>query len=125
MSEQIESFLVCTYFSLFSSSLSSCRLRGLPTVPDPSSTSTANGGVEGLLNGVEVKQVFGLDCGRSALTGVGFILLDGLDALKENKCYTDLKINHGLSGNFCLTEFCVLTRVKWVMTQQEGSPPSC
>lgn len=33
---------------------------------------------------MEVKQVFGLECGRSALTGVGFILLEGLDALKEN-----------------------------------------
>lgn len=74
----------CTYFSLFSSSLSSCRLRGLPTVTDPSSASTTNEGLVDLLNGVEVKQVFGLECGRSALTGVGFILLDGLDALKDN-----------------------------------------
>lgn len=76
---------MCTYFSLFSSSLSSCKLRGLPAATDPSSASTANGGVEGLLNGVEVKQVFGLECGRSALTGVGFILLDGLGALKDYK----------------------------------------
>ncbi len=75
---------MCTYFSLFNSSLSSCRLIGLPTDSEPSSVSTANGGVEGLLNGVEVKHVFGLDCGRSALTGVGFILLDGLDALNDN-----------------------------------------
>lgn len=32
---------------------------------------------------MEVKQVFGLECGRSALTGVGFILRDGLDAAGE------------------------------------------
>lgn len=72
-----------TYFSLFSSSLSSCRLIGLPTVTDPSCASIPNGGLEGLLNGVEVKQVFGLEWGRSALTGVGFILLDGLVVLKN------------------------------------------
>lgn len=36
-----------------------------------------------MLNGVDVKQVFGLECGRSPLTGVGFILRDGTDALKE------------------------------------------
>lgn len=72
-----------TYFSLFSNSLSSCRLRGLPTVIDPWNPSTPDGGLEGFLNGVEVKQVFGFECGRSALTGVGLILLDGLDALKE------------------------------------------
>lgn len=70
------------YFSLFSSSLSSCKLSGLRTNTDPSSAST-DGGVDGLLNGVEVKQVFGLEWGRSTLTGVGFILLEGLDALKE------------------------------------------
>lgn len=73
---------MCTYFSLFSSSLSSCRLRGLPTVTDPSSDSATTGGVDALVNGVEVKQIFGLECGRSAPTGVGFILLDGLDALQ-------------------------------------------
>lgn len=72
-----------TYFSLFNSSLSSCRLSGLLTVTDPSSAST-DGGVDGLLNGVEVKQVFGLECGRSAPTGVGFILLEGLEALNES-----------------------------------------
>lgn len=32
-----------------------------------------------------MKQVFGLEWGRSALTGVGFILLEGLDALKKKK----------------------------------------
>lgn len=32
-----------------------------------------------------MKQVFGLEWGRSALTGVGFILLEGLDALKGKK----------------------------------------
>lgn len=73
-----------THFSLFSSSLSSCRLRGLLAVINPSSASAPDEGLEGLLNGVEVKQVFGLDCGRSALTGVGFILLDGLLPLKNN-----------------------------------------
>lgn len=72
---------MCTHFSLFSSSLSSCRLRGLPAVIDPSSASTTNEGLEESLNGVEVKQVFGFECGRSALTGVGLILLDGLDGL--------------------------------------------
>lgn len=40
---------------------------------------------------MEVKHVFGLECGRSALTGVGFIRLDGLDALKD-KWKLDLKI---------------------------------
>lgn len=70
-------------FSLFSSSLSSCRLRGLLTATEPSCASPTNGGVDGLLNGVDVKQVFGLEWGRSALTGVGFILLDGLDAAGE------------------------------------------
>ncbi len=65
----------------------------MPAVIDPSSASTANGGVEGLVNGVEVKQVFGLECGRSALTGVGFILLDGLDALKDNKNLLDKSAN--------------------------------
>lgn len=72
---------VCTYFSLFSSSLSSCRLTGLPTVAELSSGSTPDGGVDDLPKGVEVKQIFGLECGRSALTGVGFILLDGLASL--------------------------------------------
>ena len=76
---------MCTHFSLFSSSLSSWRLKGLPTATDPSIASTTDGGLEGLLNGVEVKQVFGLECGRSAPTGVGFILRDGLDALKWNR----------------------------------------
>lgn len=75
---------MCTYFSLFRSSLSSCRLSGLPAVIDPSSVSTAKEGLLDSLNGVEVKQVFGLECGRSALTGVGFILRDGLDALRDN-----------------------------------------
>lgn len=70
-------------FSLLSNSLSSCRLRGLPAVIKPSSASTPGGGLVGLLNGVDVKQVFGLECGRSVLTGVGFILLVGLDAAGE------------------------------------------
>lgn len=35
------------------------------------------GGLDVSLKGVEVKHVFGLECGRSALTGVGFIRLDG------------------------------------------------
>lgn len=74
--------LTLAYFSLFSSSLSSCRLSGLAPITDPSGTSTDRG-VDGLLNGVDVKQVFGLECGRSPLTGVGFILRDGTDALKE------------------------------------------
>lgn len=74
-----------THFSLLRSSLSSCRLGGLPTVIGPSSASAINEGPEDSLNGVEVKQVFGLECGRSALTGVGLILLDGLDALKDNR----------------------------------------
>lgn len=70
------------YFSLFSSSLSSRRLSGLRPITDPSSAST-DGGVDGWLKGVDVKQVFGLECGLSPLTGVGFILRDGMDALKE------------------------------------------
>lgn len=41
--------------------------------------------MDGLWKGVDVKQVFGLEWGRSALTGVGFILLEGLDALKKKK----------------------------------------
>lgn len=32
---------------------------------------------------MDVKHVFGLECGRSPLTGVGFILLDGLDVLED------------------------------------------
>lgn len=75
----------CTYFSFLSNSLSSCRLRELPPVIDPSSGTTPDRGLDGLLNGVEVKQVFGLERGRSALTGVGFILLVGLDALRNNR----------------------------------------
>lgn len=75
---------VSVYFSLLSNSLSSCKLKGLPTLIDPSSTSAPIWGLLGLVNGVDVKQVFGLERGRSALTGVGFILLDGLDVL-ENK----------------------------------------
>lgn len=98
-----------TYFSLFSSSLSSCRLRGLPA--DPSSDSTTDEGLEDSLNGVEVKHIFGLECGRSALTGVGFILLDGLDALKDrgNKCKTNLKIND-VTVDVCLTGSCLDSR---------------
>lgn len=72
------------YFSLFSRSLSSCRLSGLRAITNPSGDS-ADGGVDGLWKGVDVKQVFGLEWGRSALTGVGFILLEGLDALKKKK----------------------------------------
>lgn len=80
---------MCTYFSLFSNSLSSCRLRGLTVVADPSSASTPDKGLDDLLNGVDVKQVFGLECGRSALTGVGFILRDGLDVLQDQRrCQT-------------------------------------
>lgn len=80
------------YFSLFSSSLSSCRLSRLLPITDPSSGST-DGVVDGLLNGVDVKQVFGLECGRSPLTGVGFILRDGTDALKEEStCQPNLSI---------------------------------
>lgn len=67
------------YFSLLSSSLSSCRL----SVPLPITATSTDGGVDGLLNGVDVKQVFVLECGRSPLTGVGFILRDGMDALKQ------------------------------------------
>ena len=76
---------MCTYFSLLSNSLSSCRLRGLPAVIGPSGASTPGVGLEGFLNGVDVKQVFGLECGRSALTGVGFILLDGFDVLEDKQ----------------------------------------
>lgn len=42
---------------------------------------------------MDVKQVFGLECGRSALTGVGFIRLDGFDDLKD-KQKSDFKINN-------------------------------
>jgi len=35
------------------------------------------------LTGVEVKHIFGFESGRSALTGVGLIRLDGLLLLKE------------------------------------------
>lgn len=84
------------YFSFFSSSLSSCRLSILFPITEPSSGST-DGGVDGLLNGVDVKQVFGLECGRSPLTGVGFILRDGPDALKEEQsaCQPNLSIQIG------------------------------
>lgn len=37
------------------------------------------------LTGVEVKQVFGFERGRSALTGVGLIRLDGLLLLKKRE----------------------------------------
>lgn len=85
---------------------------------DLSITSAPNEGLGVLLNGVEVKQVFGLECGRSALTGVGFILLDGLAPLKKNNTVmTNMNgMLHIQSG---------LTRVRWVMTQQVESPPSC
>lgn len=72
------------YFSLLRRSRSSCRLSGLHGITNPLCES-ADGGKADLWKGVEVKQVFGLEWGRSALTGVGFILLEGLDALrKEN-----------------------------------------
>lgn len=46
-----------------------------------------------MLNGVDVKQVFGLECGLSPLTGVGFILRDGTDALKgESTCQPNASI---------------------------------
>lgn len=61
----------------------------MPPAVDCSRGSAPDRGQDGLLNGVDVKQVFGLECGRSALTGVGFILLDGLDALRNNRsCQT-------------------------------------
>lgn len=72
-----------SYFSLLSNSLSSFRLTGLPAVISTSSVSAPDGGLGALWNGVDVKQVFGFECGRSALTGVGFILLDGLDILED------------------------------------------
>jgi len=50
---------------------------------DPSRPSPPNEGLQDSLNGVEVKQAFGLEWGRSALTGVGLILLDGLDTLED------------------------------------------
>ena len=57
----------------------------MPAVTDPSSASTPDGGLAAFLKGVDVKQVFGFECGRSALTGVGFILLDGLAALEQQQ----------------------------------------
>lgn len=43
--------------------------------------SGMEGGLHGLLRGVEVKQLLGLEFGRSALTGVGLMRRDGLVAL--------------------------------------------
>lgn len=45
----------------------------------------ADGGLQGLLRGVEVKQLLGLELGRSALTGVGLMRRDGLVDLKRNE----------------------------------------
>lgn len=41
------------------------------------------GGLAERLSGVEVKQLLGLEFGRSALTGVGLILREGLVALQK------------------------------------------
>ncbi len=48
------------------------------------------GGLVGRLSGVDVKQLLGLELGRSALTGVGLILREGLVALEkqEKVCFT-------------------------------------
>lgn len=118
----------CTYFSFLSNSLSSCRLRELPPVIDPSSGTTPDRGLDGLLNGVEVKQVFGLERGRSALTGVGFILLVGLDALRNNRSgqiVWKLHVQIYIFTTLLMLDLCRLTQEKWVRSQQEGTPPSC
>lgn len=75
---------------------------------------------------MEVKQVFGLEFGRSALTGVGFILLDGLVPLKNNqRCYNKSgKKMIKLVLNF-VKKLCGLTQVKWVMTQLGENLPNC
>lgn len=70
------------YFSLLRRSRSSCRLSGLRVITSPLG-DTADGGEDGFWKGVDVKQIFGLEWGRSALTGVGFILLEGLETLKN------------------------------------------
>lgn len=107
-----ESCCRCTYFSIFSSSLSSTRLRGLPTVKVLWSTSAPDGGLAAVLNGVEVKHIFGLEFGRSALTGVGFILLDGLVPLKnDGHCY-DKSQDRGSSQSWILFNSCVDSR-RW------------
>lgn len=79
------------YRSFFSISLSSWRLLLIAEVRFPSWTvlkasrldPDENRAVGDWLTGVEVKHVFGLERGRSALTGVGLILLDGLLLLKK------------------------------------------
>lgn len=77
-----------TNLSLLSNSLSSCRLRGLPPVSLAPALSGMVGGLAGRLSGVDVKQLLGLELGRSALTGVGLILREGLVALeKQQKCF--------------------------------------
>ncbi len=43
------------------------------------------GGLVGRLSGVDVKQLLGLELGRSALTGVGLILREGLVALEKQE----------------------------------------
>lgn len=69
------------YLSFFSRSLSSCRQSELPVVWPGPVASGMEGGLHGLLRGVEVKQLLGLEFGRSALTGVGLMRRDGLVAL--------------------------------------------
>lgn len=82
--ESLRPLLMRPYFSLLRRSRSSWRLSGLHAIANPLG-DTADGGEDGFWKGVDVKQVFGLEWGRSALTGVGFILLDGLDALNGKK----------------------------------------
>ncbi len=60
------------------------------------------GGLVGRLSGVDVKQLLGLELGRSALTGVGLILREGLVALeKQEKClfYLSYYIYHEIAMN--------------------------
>ena len=68
-----------TYFSFLSISLSSCRPSGLPTTSAPSGMV---GGLQGWLRGVEVKQLLGLELGRSECTGVGLMRREGLARLE-------------------------------------------
>lgn len=67
--------------SFLSSALSSCKQSELPVVWPGPKASGMEGGLHGLLRGVDVKQLLGLEFGRSALTGVGLMRRDGLVAL--------------------------------------------
>lgn len=72
-----------SYRSLLSNSLSSWRLCGLFSTVTVFSGIV--GGLAGRLTGVDVKQLLGLELGRSALTGVGLILREGLVVLARQK----------------------------------------